>query len=120
MNRHNETEAFVETNHDLEFAAYLLLNDRLSPERTKQVLIQDGIAEDRAHEIVDHLDAHITQYTRERSRKDLLYGSLWCMGGVLFSVISYQTGSFGNAWYLIPFCAILMGSLQFIKGLLRF
>lgn len=120
MTSYNETEDCVEANHDLAFAAFLLLNDRKSPEQAKQILIEDGIDVERAHEIVDHLNLYITTATRERSQKDLLYGSLWCLGGTLFSIISYQTGSFGSGWYVLTYGAILLGSLQFIKGVFRF
>lgn len=120
MTQHNETDVIVEANHDLEYAASLLLNDKKSPEQAKQILIQDGIDASRANEIVNHLDEHISQYTRERSNKDLLHGALWCLGGTVLSVIGYQTEGTANGFYVFTLGAIAIGILQFTKGLLRF
>ena len=120
MRKHNETEVIEEVNHDLEFAANLLLNARKSPEQTKQILMEDGVEASRAQEIVEHVRHYIAVATRERAGRDILNGSLWFIGGVFFSLYSYYTESYGNGWYILTYAAIFLGAIQIMKGLLRF
>jgi hypothetical protein len=53
---------------------------------------------------------------REVGKKNMVYGALWCIGGTLVTVCSYQAASAGGH-YIIAWGAVVFGAFQFFKGL---
>ncbi len=52
----------------------------------------------------------------EESKKAILYGALWCIGGLVVTIGSYSSASDGGS-YTIAWGAILFGLFKFLKGL---
>ena len=56
--------------------------------------------------------------TRTVADKRMLYGALWCMGGILVTALTYAAASGpGGGTYVIAFGAIIWGAVQFLSGL---
>ena len=52
---------------------------------------------------------------RKKGLQNMLFGALWCIGGTIFTVVSYNAASSGGT-YVVTWGAILFGGIQFIKG----
>jgi hypothetical protein len=52
----------------------------------------------------------------KESEKAMLYGALWCIGGIIVTVSSYSAASDGGS-YTFAWGAILFGAIKFFKGL---
>jgi hypothetical protein len=56
--------------------------------------------------------------TRSAAEKSMLYGALWCMGGIAVTATTYLAASGrGGGKYVIAWGAILFGAIQFFRGL---
>ncbi|MCX6830010.1 MAG: hypothetical protein NT002_12135 [candidate division Zixibacteria bacterium] len=53
-------------------------------------------------------------------QKNMLVGALWCIGGIIVTVATYQAAvSRGGGTYFITWGAILFGAIQFFRGLIQ-
>ena len=84
----------------------------------KRILVDDGLDEASALTVVTNLDHQITKAKKERANKDMLYGALWCVGGIVVTFISYSSASGGGS-YVITWGAILFGGIQFFRGVVN-
>lgn len=91
-----------------DFAANLLVNEKKSASETKQLLIQEGLDEESAGIVVKNLEKQIKEVKKERGNKDMLYGALWCIGGIIATVADFGYIFWG---------AIVFGGIQFFRGL---
>lgn len=98
------------TNQSYNYAANLLLNENKSAYETKAALIEKGSSSEIATVIVDNLEDQIQEAKREKAKKDMLYGELWCVGGTALT--------FANVGFIF-WGAILFGGIQFFKGLIN-
>ena len=89
-------------------AASLLVNQSLSVEETKNALVAKGLDPDTASTVVESLAQQIHDAKKERAKKDMLYGALWCVGGIIATVADIG---------FIFWVAILFGGIQFFRGL---
>jgi len=55
--------------------------------------------------------------TKEMGKKNMIYGALWCIGGIIFTVVSYSAASSSGGEYYITWGAIIFGAIQFFNGL---
>ena len=60
--------------------------------------------------VVENLSKQIIDAKKERANKDMLYGALWCIGGIIATVADIGYIFWG---------AIVFGGYQFFKGLLN-
>ena len=60
------------------------------------------------------------QIEKERNVKDLIYGFLWLIGGILVTAITYSIASNEGGTYVIAYGAIILGGLQFLRGLFKY
>jgi hypothetical protein len=102
-NQINQQEVDKIYNH----AANLLLNEKKSETQVKQILIAEGIDQEGANFIVQNLSNQINAAKKEKANKDMLYGALWCIGGIVATVADIGFIFWG---------AILFGGIQFFKG----
>jgi hypothetical protein len=53
--------------------------------------------------------------------KDMVVGALWCVGGILVTVITYGAASTNPAGgqYVVAYGAIIFGAIQFLRGAMR-
>ena len=100
----NEQETI---NQIYEYAAQLLVEEERSPSEVKAALIEQGLSSEDASVVLENLEEQIKEGKKERGKKDMLYGALWCVGGVVASVADIGYYFWG---------AVLFGGIQFIKG----
>ena len=50
----------------------------------------------------------------------MLYGALWCIGGIVVTAVTYSTALVRGGTYYLFWGAILFGFLQFFQGLFQF
>ncbi len=94
-------------NQTFSYAANLLVNEKQSPEVVKAALQKIGIDVPTATLIVETLEKQMHAAKKEAANKDMLYGALWCVGGII-----------ATAAYIgfIFWGAIIFGAIQFFKG----
>jgi VIT1/CCC1 family predicted Fe2+/Mn2+ transporter len=100
-----------------EYAAHLMLRDKKSVSETKNALKNLGLDDKIASIVVSNLEHQIRGSKKENANKDVLYGSLWCIIGVVLLVVVYASvpesndGTLVFAWFII-----LFGIIQLMKG----
>lgn len=92
-------------------AADLLVNQNKSSDEVKNALIEKGLSQDAAYTIVSNLEDEIRKAKKERASKDILFGALWCIGGIIATVANIGFIFWG---------AILFGGIQLVKGLVNY
>jgi hypothetical protein len=92
------------------YAANLLVVHQKAPEEVKNLLVERGLERERANVIVMELEQQILDAKKERAKKDMIYGALWCVGGIIFTVA--DTG-------FIFWGAIVFGGIQFFRGVIN-
>jgi hypothetical protein len=119
-------EQTVQTIHD--YAAQLI-TDGLSGPEVERRLLEKGLDRDSASVVVDnllvvenllgcHAQALRAQALVESGRKNMLYGLLWFIGGVLVTAFTLvaSAGEFG----ILAYGAIIGGAVQFFVGISRY
>lgn len=94
------------------FAAEQMKNG-MSTQKIQALLIDKGLAPKAAATVVYDLSRLRAAAEQEASKKNLLYGALWCLGGLAVTLITYSDG--GS--YVIAWGAILYGGIRFFRGL---
>jgi hypothetical protein len=61
----------------------------------------------------------ISEGIKRAGRKNMLYGALWCLGGIVITALSYQAAAKAGGRYVLAWGAIVFGGIQFIRGLLQ-
>jgi len=97
------------------FAADLMVQQNKNTYETKMALIEKGLDEASAAIVVDNLEQQIEQARKSRANKDILYGALWCVGGIVVTTVSMAAGRGG----IIAYGAIIFGGIQLIKGIVN-
>ena len=88
-------------------AAQLLLHENKMDVEVIDDLVRQGVDHDTAAAMVANLQNQIYHAKKERARKDMLYGALWCIGGIIATAANIGFIFWG---------AILFGGIQFFKG----
>ena len=52
----------------------------------------------------------------EQGPKNMLFGALWCIGGVVVTAATYSAVSSGGGKYVVAYGAIIVGAIQFLIG----
>jgi len=92
-----------------------LMKKGASPSEVKSKLIAKGLDSASASIVVKNLSA-----ARSRvATKNMLYGALWCIGGIIVTAITFSAAS-GGGRYVIAWGAILFGGIQFLRGLWQY
>lgn len=110
-----EREAQEFVNKVYAFAADLMTEQKKSATETKSILIEQGLRAEDAEVVVTNLQAQIDQAKNEAANKNMLYGALWCIGGLLVTALTYSTASDGGT-YVVAWGAVVFGAIQFFKG----
>lgn len=91
-----------------EYAANLMLNEDKNTYEVKMALIEQGLNEESASIVVTNLEQQIEDAKKDNAKKDMLYGALWCIGGLVATAADIGYIFWG---------AIVFGGIQFFKGL---
>lgn len=100
------------------FTADMLYNQKKSIEETKVALIENGLRAEDADVVIANLQNQYKQEKREAGNKNMLYGALWCVGGLLVTILTYSAASDGGT-YVVAWGAVIFGAIQFFKGLFQ-
>ncbi len=88
-------------------AAHMLVEEKRSSAETREALVAMGLDEQSAATVVFNLTEEIDKQTKSKANKDMLYGALWCVGGIVATA--------SDVGYIF-WGAILFGAVQFIQG----
>ena len=100
------------------FTADMLYNQKKSVEETKAALIENGLRAEDADVVIANLQNQYKQKKREAGNKNMLYGALWCVGGLLVTILTYSAASDGGT-YVVAWGAVIFGAIQFFKGVFQ-
>ena len=100
------------------FTADMLYNQKKSIEETKAALIENGLRAEDADVVIANLQNQYKQEKREAGNKNMLYGALWCVGGLLVTILTYSAASDGGT-YIVAWGAVIFGAIQFFKGMFQ-
>ncbi len=92
-----------------QYAANLYVGGKNSIE-VKQALMERGLPENESAAIIEEFEQEITNARKGQAKKDMLYGALWCVGGLALTLADVGFIFWG---------AILFGGIQFFKGVSR-
>jgi len=79
-------------------------------------MIARGMPEGEAKAVVSQFRQEIAQAKLDKAKKDVLYGGLWCGGGLIVSILSYSAASGGGTYFMF-WGAVIFGAIQFFRGL---
>ena len=97
------------------FAAEQLHNG-VRPADVERLLRDKGLEAETAQTVVANLCQARTKALREAGKKNMLYGALWCIGGTVVTVLTYQAAA-GGGRYVVAWGAIIFGAIQFFRGM---
>jgi hypothetical protein len=60
--------------------------------------------------MIDDLEEQMREAKKSQAKKDVLWGAVWCIGGLI--------GTFANTGFIF-WGAIIFGGIQLIKGLIN-
>jgi hypothetical protein len=88
-----------------------------------------GFADPRAQRVVDSRETQeayrqyqqaTTEANRQIGQKNMMFGALWCFGGLALTAISFRAAAnSGGGRYVLAWGAILFGGIQFIRGMIQ-
>jgi hypothetical protein len=81
-------------------------------------LTERGLSAEKAATVANDLEQRTASAAKIAGRKNMLYGSLWCAGGVAATAATYRAAGDGGT-FVIAWGAMLFGGIQFIRGLLQ-
>ena len=99
------------------FAAEQMKNGA-SPQQIQTMLIEKGLDSESAATVVSNLTRVRSEAIREAGKKNMLYGALWCIGGIVVTAATYSAASNGGT-YVVAWGAIVFGAIQFFRGLVQ-
>ena len=92
-----------------------LVKAGLSPSQIESKLMEKGLDQATASIVVKNLFTLRSKVVNEAARKNMLYGALWCIGGIVTTVWTYAAAS-GDGTYIVAWGAIIFGAIQFFRG----
>jgi hypothetical protein len=107
------TDELVDAIH--EFAAEQM-NERVPPAEIQESLIEKGLDRELAAVVLRNLLLAQSNAVKAQGRSNMLYGAVWCLGGIV--VLSLRSGmaDAGLATFL-TWAAIIFGGINLIRGL---
>jgi hypothetical protein len=63
----------------------------------------------------------LPEVTKASGAKNMLFGALWCIGGIIVTAVTYNMASSGGGGrYFIAWGPVVFGAFQFFNGLFQF
>jgi hypothetical protein len=91
----------------------------VAPTVIEKTLIERGLDADAAAVVVSNLMQAKAKALKNVGRKNMLYGALWCIGGIVVTALSYQAAANAGGKYVLAWGAILFGGIQFFRGMIQ-
>jgi hypothetical protein len=78
-----------------------------------------GLNDESAAVVADNIFELRAKVVREAGQQNMLYGSLWCIGGIAVAAVPYLGAAdfFKRRHNVIAWGAIVFGTVQFFRGL---
>ena len=92
------------------YAARLLVEEKRTADDVIEILVREGLDQESASIVVSNLQGQIKKAKKEQGGKNMLYGALWCIGGIVATAANIGFIFWG---------AIVFGGIQFIIGLVE-
>lgn len=92
------------------------MHNGVAPSEIKKVLIENGLSEETAATVINNMKEAQAQAHKEAGKKNMIFGALWCIGGILVTALTYQAASSGGGSYVVAWGAIVFGAIQFFRG----
>lgn len=105
--KNNSNDQQEALNQVYNYAATLMVNEKKSANETKNALIEQGLDDNSASIVVSTLEKQLKENIKEKAKKDMLYGAMWCIGGLV--------ATFSNFGFIF-LGAIVFGAIQFLIG----
>lgn len=94
-----------------EYAAHLMVQEKQPDYAVKRVLQERGLDRESAELVVANIRERIVQEKKKGGQRNMLYGALWCAGGLV--------ASFSDIG-LVFWGAIVVGAAQLVMGLVQY
>lgn len=85
-------------------------NQTMSVDEAREYLSQKGIDNNEATDLISDIEDKITREKRKEANKDILWGAIWCFGGLICT--------FSNVGFIF-WGAIIFGGIKLIKGIVN-
>ncbi len=95
-----------------------LMKNKESDEAIVADLVQKGLSQETASSLVGNLRSAIRSAKRKAGIRNIVIGSLWCVGGLVITALTYSMAS-GGGTYIVTWGAIVFGAVQAIRGLIQ-
>lgn len=82
-------------------------------------LVEQGLESETAEIVVNNLIEMRAKQKQEQGQKNMGFGALWCIGGTVVTVATYNAAS-GGGHYVVAWGAIVFGAVQFLQGLSQY
>jgi hypothetical protein len=84
-----------------------------------KMLTERGVPQQFATQVVDQLFAVRREALKKRAERDMLIGGLFCVGGVILTILTYSSASSSpsGGTYILAWGPIIFGAVQFFRGL---
>ena len=92
-----------------------LMKDGQGRAQIEAALVQKGLGQEAAAGVV----ANLVQARTKAAKKNMLYGALWCIGGIVVTVVTLGMAMEGGGTYIVAWGAIVFGAIQFFRGLIQ-
>ena len=101
------------------FAAQRLASG-VGPHLVEQELMQQGLDPQSARTVVSELSRVKSSALRSAGLKNMGIGALFCIGGIIATVVTYSIASeSGGGTYIIAWGPAIFGGIQFFRGLFQ-
>jgi hypothetical protein len=91
------------------YTANLFLRGK-STEQVKEELRAHGLDEQTIETAINNAGDEVFEFKKAKANKDMLYGGLWCIGGVVLTIAHIGYIFWG---------AIVFGAFQFFRGVVN-
>jgi hypothetical protein len=97
-----------------------LMRKGIAPRLIEKSLTDQGLDAEAAAVVVSNLIQARVKAIKRVGRKNMIYGALWCVGGIVVTALSYQAAArAGGGRYVLAWGAILLGGIQFVRGMVQ-
>lgn len=97
-----------------------LMRNGLSDEEIEENLVAQGLGTEAAQIVVTNLVEARSEQFKKAGLKNMGFGALWCVGGLVVTGATYSAASSGGGTYIVTWGAIVFGAIQFIQGLIQY
>lgn len=82
-------------------------------------LVEQGLDEESANIVVSNLVKARKEQKHEQGKKNMIFGILWFIGGLVVTAATYSAASNGGH-YIVAWGAVIFGAIQFLQGLFQY